>query len=95
MWKWFVLAMTLVACSGGGDELEAPMLGDCTKCNTAPSSGGGSSGGGSNDASSGFDGGTFDAANDAIDIVDVGVSSDAANASDAIDIVDVGVPNDI
>ena len=93
--KWPLLVVMLLGCSGeGGDELEAPMLGDCTNCNTTPSSGNGSSGGGA-DASIGFDAGDASSSFDAIDIVDVGVSSDVNNAPDGLDIVDVGVPSDL
>jgi len=84
MWKWPVLALMLVACSGDAD-LEAPMLGDCSNCNTAPSPGGGISGGSdaSIDAEAG-DAADFDAA-----------VSDEVNTPDGLDIVDVGVPTDI
>jgi hypothetical protein len=79
MSKWLVLALLLVACSGEA-ELEAPMLGDCNKCGTAPISGGSNSGfpeGGALDAASTFDAADFDAvltsdtAPDGLDIVDV------------------------
>ena len=92
MWsKWLVLALMLVACSGEGDELQAPMLGDCANCNSAPSAGGGSSGGGTA-AALHLDGG--DAGLDALTNVDVGVISDASTGPD-VDIVDVGVPSDL
>jgi hypothetical protein len=93
MRKWPLVAVMLLACGGDLDNPPA-LLGDCSNCGAAPISGGGISGG-SDASSNGFDGGdaSFDASLDAIDIVDVGVSSDAGNSSDAIDIVDVGVPN--
>ena len=54
-WPLFAaLALVLFACSDG--DPEAPLLGDCSSCNTNPSPGGGISGGGE-DASLGFDGG--------------------------------------
>ena len=85
MWlKWPVLAMTLLACSGEGDELEAPMLGDCMTCSRAPLSGGEISGG---DGGAGFDANN-EGSIDVINLFDVG-------APDRLDIVDVGVPNDI
>ena len=97
MWKWPLIALMLLACSGEGDELEAPMLGDCTKCNTAPSAGGGISGGDASIDADAGDAADFDAtaSTDGLAIVDVGVSSDAGNTPDGLDIVDVGVPNDL
>ena len=98
MWsKWPVLAVMLVACSGEGDELQAPMLGDCPNCGTAPVSGGGISGGGTDASFGDADAGdaSFDASTDGLDLVDVGVNPDAGNAPDGTDIVDVGVPSDL
>jgi hypothetical protein len=80
MWsKWPVLAVMpmLFACSVGGDELDAPLIGDCTSCTSGPGAGGGITG----ESDAGVD---FDAE-------DVGVPSDAGNL-DTIDLVDVGVP---
>ena len=93
--KWPLLVVMLLGCSGEGDELEAPMLGDCANCGTAPISGGGISGGA--DASvfdAGADAGFFDATFDVL-VNDVGVSSDVNNTPDRLDIVDTGVPADI
>jgi hypothetical protein len=79
MRTWLFLAAMLVACSGEGDEVEAPMLGDCAHCGTAPISGGGSSG--FPDASSSqvdADAAVFDSTPpDGLDIVDVIVNLDA------------------
>jgi hypothetical protein len=61
----------LIGCSGEGEELEAPMLGDCTDCNSNPAAGGGISG--SSDASIGDDAAGLDGSLDAIDLVDIGV----------------------
>jgi len=71
MWKWSMLALILVAC-GAESELEAPLLGDCPNCETAPISG---NGGGGFPEAGGFDAGgdvaDFDAINtDELDIVD-------------------------
>lgn len=88
MWsKWPLFALMLVACSGEGDELEAPMLGDCANCGTAPVSGGGISGGGGADAAV-EDAGTGNF--DALTSVDVGVIPDVSTNPD-VDMVDVGV----
>jgi hypothetical protein len=76
MWKWLVLAVVLLACSGG-DELEAPLLGDCANCNSAPSPGGGISGGNPDAGPLGDDAAGFDVGLDALDIVEVGVNLDA------------------
>jgi len=70
--KWPILALMLVACSGEGDELEAPILGDCAHCSTAPSAGGSSSSGDGGVLDANDDESTFDAS----DLVDVGVPSD-------------------
>jgi len=78
--KWPLLVVMLLACSEG-DELEAPMLGDCSNCNSSPSPGGGIRGGGGADAS-------FTDAGDA----NVG---DASETPDGLDIVDTGVPSDL
>jgi hypothetical protein len=75
--KWPLFAVMLVACGVGGPD--APMIGDCTNCGTAPVSGGGISGGSGADASfADVDAANFDATEnpDSIDIVDVGVPSD-------------------
>jgi hypothetical protein len=71
--RWPCLVVFLLACSGEGDELEAPMLGDCETCDQAPINGGGSSevpdGGGTED--SGNTNGGDVALPDVLEIVDV------------------------
>ncbi len=76
--KWPILAVVLVACGVG--EPDAPMIGDCANCGTAPVSGGGISGG----SDSGVDASFGDVAN-----------FDATENPDGLDIVDIGVPNDL
>lgn len=79
--RWPLLVVMLLGCSGEGDELEAPMLGDCATCKSAPSAGNGSSSSSGSGSDASFDGGD--------------ASFDVNNAPDVLDIVDTGVPNDL